>query len=71
MTMRELLVMLKNWSDIAGVAAGMALAVYGLLNMGILAMVLIGMASAISGYGIGMTLKAMDRKSKKNGDTGV
>lgn len=63
--------MLKNWSDIAGVAAGMALAVYGLLNMGILAMVLIGMASAISGYGIGMTLKAMDRKSKKNGDTGV
>lgn len=63
--------MLKNWSDIAGVAAGMALAVYGLLNMGILAMVLTGVASVISGYGIEMTLKAMDRKSKKDEDTGV
>lgn len=69
--MRDLLVMLKNWTDIIGVAAGMALAVYGLLNLGILAMTIIGVASIVSGTVLRMALKTMGKKRKKNGNIGV
>lgn len=63
--------MLKNWTDIIGVAAGMALAVYGLLNLGILAMTIIGVASIVSGTVLRMALKTMGKKRKKNGNIGV
>ena len=69
--MRDLLVMLKNWTDIIGVAVGMALAVYGLLNLGILAMTIIGVASIVSGTVLRMALKTMGKKRKKDGNIGV
>lgn len=69
--MRDLLVMLKNWTDIIGVAVGMALAVYGLLNLGILAMTIIGVASIVFGTVLRMALKTMGKKRKKDGNIGV